>query len=62
MHHSDIKPEVRKLIAGGTVIPAHPLALALDTRHFSVIAPGRNGCRAGGDDALWLPNTPDSRS
>src|SRR5256714_12592195 len=37
MHHSDIKPEVRKLIADGTVIPAHPLALdanrALDTRH-----------------------------
>src|SRR2546423_8444897 len=37
MHHSDIKPEVRKLIADGTVIPAHPLALdanrTLDTRH-----------------------------
>src|SRR5580704_12963621 len=27
MHHSDIKPEVRKLIADGTVLPAHPLAL-----------------------------------
>ena len=37
MHHSDIKPEVRKLIAEGTVIPAHPLALdanrALDVQH-----------------------------
>src|ERR1700716_3499673 len=37
MHHSEIKPEVRKLIADGTVIPAHPLALdanrKLDTRH-----------------------------
>ncbi len=27
MHRSDIKPEVRKLIADCTVIPAHPLAL-----------------------------------
>src|SRR3981189_390700 len=27
MHHSDIKSEVRQLIADGTVIPAHPLAL-----------------------------------
>jgi len=37
MHHSEIKSEVRKLIADGTVLPAHPLALdanrALDTRH-----------------------------
>ncbi|HVD83750.1 MAG TPA: dihydrodipicolinate synthase family protein [Bradyrhizobium sp.] len=37
MHHSEIKPEVRKLIADGTVIPAHPLALdadrKLDLRH-----------------------------
>jgi hypothetical protein len=37
MHHRDIKPEVRKLIADGTVIPAHPLALdasrALDKKH-----------------------------
>ena len=37
MHHSDIKSEVRKLIAEGTVIPAHPLALdadrKLDARH-----------------------------
>src|SRR5712672_2977795 len=27
MHHSEIKTEIRKLIADGTVIPAHPLAL-----------------------------------
>src|SRR4029077_12153748 len=37
MHHSTIKSEVRKLIANGTVLPAHPLALdagrALDVRH-----------------------------
>lgn len=37
MHHSEIKADVRKLIADGTVLPAHPLALgadrALDIRH-----------------------------
>jgi hypothetical protein len=37
MHHSQIKSDVRRLIADGTVIPAHPLALdagrALDTIH-----------------------------
>jgi hypothetical protein len=37
MHHSEMKPEVRRLIAEGTVLPAHPLALdasrALDTIH-----------------------------
>src|ERR1700680_496852 len=37
MHHSNMKSEVRRLIADGTVIPAHPLALdagrALDARH-----------------------------
>src|SRR4051794_12332494 len=37
MHHTEMNPEVRRLIAGGTVIPAHPLALdasrALDTAH-----------------------------
>jgi hypothetical protein len=37
MHHSEIKADVRKLIADGTVIPAHPLALdasrKLDVRH-----------------------------
>src|SRR5882724_5496058 len=37
MHHSQMKSEVRRLIAGGTVLPAHPLALdanrKLDTAH-----------------------------
>ena len=27
LHKSDLDPRVRQLIAGGTVIPAHPLAL-----------------------------------
>src|SRR4030081_3502434 len=27
MHHSEMNPEVRRLIAQGTLIPAHPLAL-----------------------------------
>lgn len=30
MHHSEINPEVRRLISEGTVIPAHPLALNAD--------------------------------
>ena len=37
MHHSEIKADIRKLIADGTVLPAHPLALdakrTLDVRH-----------------------------
>src|SRR3954447_19169276 len=37
MHHSTMEPGVRRLIAQGTVIPAHPLALdakrALDKKH-----------------------------
>src|ERR1700710_1876977 len=37
MHHSEINADVRRLIADGTVIPAHPLALdanrALDKTH-----------------------------
>jgi hypothetical protein len=37
MHHSEMNPAVRRLIANGTVLPAHPLALdanrRLDTRH-----------------------------
>jgi hypothetical protein len=37
MHHSKIESDVRRLIAEGTVLPAHPLALAanrkLDTKH-----------------------------
>jgi hypothetical protein len=30
MHHSEINSEIRRLIADGTVIPAHPLALNTD--------------------------------
>src|SRR3954451_8846791 len=30
MHRSEMNPEVRRLIADGTVIPAHPLALDAD--------------------------------
>jgi dihydrodipicolinate synthetase family protein len=37
MHHSEMKPEVRRLFSDGTVLPAHPLALdarrALDRTH-----------------------------
>src|SRR6201994_4772581 len=37
MHHSQINSDVRKLIAEGTVLPAHPLALTaerqLDKQH-----------------------------
>ena len=37
MHHSEMNPQVRRLIAEGTVLPAHPLALnadrTLDTTH-----------------------------
>src|SRR5437660_6672958 len=37
MHHSEMKSDVRRLIAEGTVLPAHPLALdanrKLDTKH-----------------------------
>src|SRR5256885_6374 len=37
MHHSEMKSDVRRLIAEGTVLPAHPLALdasrAVDTVH-----------------------------
>jgi hypothetical protein len=32
MHHNQIKSEVRRLIADGTVLPAHPLALDADRR------------------------------
>src|ERR1051326_6689879 len=32
MHHSEIKSEVRRLIAEGTVLPAHPLALDPDRK------------------------------
>src|SRR6476469_8543417 len=37
MHHSQINSDIRKLIADGTVLPAHPLALTaerkLDEKH-----------------------------
>jgi hypothetical protein len=37
VHHSEMNPAVRRLIADGTVLPAHPLALdanrKLDTKH-----------------------------
>lgn len=32
MHHSEMKSDVRQLIADGTVIPAHPLALDADRK------------------------------
>src|ERR1700736_1937943 len=32
MHHSQMKSEVRRLIADGTVLPAHPLALNADRK------------------------------
>src|SRR5580704_5308742 len=52
MHHSDIKPEVRKLIADGTVIPAHPLALdsrrKLDIRHQRALSRYYIDAGAGG--------------
>jgi hypothetical protein len=32
VHHSEIDPEIRRLVAEGTVIPAHPLALDSDRR------------------------------
>jgi len=52
MHHSEIKPEVRKLIADGTVIPAHPLALdadrKLDTRHQRALSRYYIDAGAGG--------------
>ena len=35
MHHSAMKSEVRRLIADGTVIPAHPLALDENRRAAS---------------------------
>ena len=55
MHHSKMSPEVRRLIAEGTVIPAHPLALdarrKLDTPHQRAlrryyIAAGAGGWRS----------------
>src|SRR5437763_353323 len=52
MHHSEIKPEIRKLIADGTVIPAHPLALdagrKLDVRHQRALSRYYIDAGAGG--------------
>jgi hypothetical protein len=52
MHHSDIKSEVRQLIADGTVIPAHPLALdadrKLDIRHQRALSRYYIDAGAGG--------------
>src|SRR5881392_3938075 len=52
MHHSEIKPEIRKLIADGTVIPAHPLALdagrKLDIRHQRALSRYYIDSSAGG--------------
>jgi Dihydrodipicolinate synthetase family len=36
MHHSQMKSEVRRLIADGTVLPAHPLALDADRKLDSI--------------------------
>src|SRR5947207_15170964 len=52
MHHSQMKSDVRRLIADGTVIPAHPLALdadrALDIRHQRALARYYIDAGAGG--------------
>src|SRR5215217_796969 len=52
MHHSEIKADVRKLIADGTVLPAHPLALdanrALDVRHQRALTRYYLAAGAGG--------------
>src|SRR6476619_2929105 len=52
MHHSDIKSDVRRLIADGTVIPAHPLALdagrKLDLRHQRALSRYYIDAGAGG--------------
>jgi Dihydrodipicolinate synthetase family len=52
MHHSQMKSEVRRLIADGTVIPAHPLALnasrALDTVHQRALSRYYIDAGAGG--------------
>src|ERR1041384_5635796 len=52
MHHSEMNPEVRHLIADGTVIPAHPLALdasrALDVAHQRALRRSYIDAGAGG--------------
>src|SRR5215813_11609272 len=52
MHHSEIKPDVRRLIAEGTVLPAHPLALdasrRLDRAHQRALTRYYTDAGAGG--------------
>lgn len=52
MHHSDMNSEIRKLIAEGTLIPAHPLALdadrKLDTKHQRALSRYYIDAGAGG--------------
>ena len=52
MHHSQMKSQVRRLIADGTVIPAHPLALnasrALDPVHQRALSRYYIDAGAGG--------------
>src|SRR3954471_8940946 len=52
MHHSEMKSDVRRLIAEGTVIPAHPLALdanrKLDTQHQRALSRYYVDAGAGG--------------
>ncbi len=52
MHHGQIKSEVRRLIAEGTVLPAHPLALdadrKLDTTHQRALTRYYIDASAGG--------------
>src|SRR6059036_759115 len=52
MHHSEMNPEVRRLIAQGTVIPAHPLALnadrSLDATHQRALTRYYVAAGAGG--------------
>ena len=60
MHHSQIKPEVRRLLAEGTVLPAHPLALdasrALDKTHQRALTRYYIDAGSGGL-AVGVPNT-----
>src|ERR1700753_3373206 len=52
MHHSEMKSDIRRLIADGTVLPAHPLALdanrKLDTRRQRALSRYYIDAGAGG--------------
>src|ERR1700743_253725 len=52
MHHSEMKSDIRRLIADGTVLPAHPLALdanrKLDTRRQRALTRYYIDAAAGG--------------